>query len=139
MSITYQELHNWKYRLVKPVTYQSKILGISYDCLYYSITLAGLVTGKVGYAWDGATGAPDSKDIFEGAAIHDILCQMMREGILSREIYFDIANKALVEICLSKKMPQWYANLVYWMVTNLGKKSTFPSKYTPNKIVIIEP
>jgi len=43
------------------------------------------------YAWDGATGIPDTKPALKASLVHDALCQLMREGKLDRDRYWPVA------------------------------------------------
>lgn len=43
---------------------------------------SGLLVVEKGYAWDGATGAVDSKSIIFASCIHDILCGFINSGLL---------------------------------------------------------
>ena len=57
-------------------------LNLDYVCVYN-----GLVIAKAGYAWDGASGpAIDTKTNMRGSLIHDILYQLMREGLIPYEL-----------------------------------------------------
>ena len=85
----------YNYQLVEPHVTRTRILGYSVDTIYMSLTPDGVLTGKVLYAWDGASGPTiDDKDIpvsernkrRSRTAVptlnHDIKYQMLRLGVL---------------------------------------------------------
>jgi hypothetical protein len=78
---------------------------------YWSIDATGLVTARVGYCWDGATKALDSVSFMRGALIHDIGCQAIMEGHLSRARYKEAVDRELIKICAEDgmvKIRQWW-------------------------------
>lgn len=99
MKIFYQDLHQYKYRLTRDVT---RYIGIhpqeDIETGYIKLTTGGLLTIKVGYAWDGATGAKDTKTILPASLIHDALCQLCNAGLLEA-IYRERVDMLLREIC----------------------------------------
>lgn len=79
---------------------------------YFTITKTGIVTVKVGYVWDGATGGLDTKDFMRGSLIHDVLCQAVAEKLLHKA-YRPKADKLLYKMLLEDGMPKWRALYVY--------------------------
>lgn len=64
------------------------------------LTADGLLMVSAGYAWDGATMAPDTKSIMRASLIHDALYQLIRTGVLApsvRSIADDILRDVLEE------------------------------------------
>ena len=73
-----------------------------------------LVTIKKGYAWDGPSGAVDTKSWMTGSLVHDALYQLMRDGLLSRKLRKE-ADKAMetinVEIGGMSRFRAWYSRV----------------------------
>jgi len=85
--------------------------GIATDWFIMSDT--GVLTVIRGYAWDGPSGpAIDTGNFMRGSLIHDVLYQMMREGLLSQD-YRMIADEILRVICLEDGMCTLRAWWVY--------------------------
>lgn len=78
----------------------------------------GLVTINDGYAWDGASGAIDTKSIMRASLVHDALYQMIREGL---PIVRKEADKELYRICRESGMWWIRAQYIYWAVRLFGK------------------
>lgn len=100
MKIYYQDLHTYPYRLTRDV---SRYIGIhpETDVMtdYITLTRGGFLTIKAGYAWDGATGAVDTKTILPASLVHDALCQLCNAGLLDGAVYRERADQVLREIC----------------------------------------
>ncbi|CAK0748415.1 hypothetical protein CCP3SC15_1550007 [Gammaproteobacteria bacterium] len=74
------------------------------------LSSTGILTWYEYYAWDGASFSPDLESTMLAALIHDILCQMMRLGLLDREIYWHAANREFRDCMLSRgafKITAW--------------------------------
>jgi len=78
---------------------------------YINLNLAGLITVKHGYAWDGPSGPTiDTKNFMRGSLFHDALYQLLREGHLAH------AQRPAVDLLLKKlcledgmsKLRAWY-------------------------------
>lgn len=111
---------NYKYQLEED--YKIKISVIPPTNIvsrFFSLNEDGLLSIKAGYAWDGATGIPDSKTVIRGSLIHDVLYQMIREGHLDSE-YRKIADEVLYHFCLLDGTNKPWAWMIYRGVRLLG-------------------
>lgn len=136
-SITYRELHGYKYELLEDCIVKTAILGIPIDTSFAILDYTtGELTIKARYAWDGASGpAFDTKTIMRGSLVHDCLYQLMREGLLDREKYRKYADELLRDICLEDGMWKMRANWVYWAVQSFAKRTSEPEKEPRGEIV----
>ena len=118
-KIKYRE--GYKYQLAEDYSVQVNIFPshiIETD--YIILTNTGLLIGKRGYAWDGASGpAIDTKNFMRGSLVHDELAQLMRQGLLEIK-WLDMANRELCRICREDGMSWIRAQWVYWGVTLAG-------------------
>lgn len=86
------------YRPVKALlkTDYSRIVSIrpSEVIKFKRITLhpSGLLEIMHGYAWDHASGAVDTLTIVEGALVHDALCELMHNHLLSKTYWNEAAD-----------------------------------------------
>jgi len=71
-----------------------------------------------GYAWDGASGAIDTKSIMRASLVHDALYQMIREGL---PIVRKEADKEFYRIMREDGMWWIRAQYIYWTVRLFGK------------------
>ena len=78
----------------------------------------GTVTINDGYAWDGASGAIDTKSIMRASLVHDALYQMIREGL---PIVRKEADKEFYRIMREDGMWWIRAQYIYWAVRLFGK------------------
>jgi hypothetical protein len=66
---------------------------------YISMTTGGLMTIRMGYAWDGASGPVfDTKKNHHAGLCHDAIYQLMRMGMLDMEMWRD-ADKEFTKLC----------------------------------------
>lgn len=89
---------------------------------------SGRLTIKKGYAWDGASGAFDTKTIMRGSLVHDALYQLMREEKLPL-YWIDQVNELLHTICIEDGMNWLRAWYVLRAVKMFG--TTFASPREP--------
>lgn len=103
---------------------------------FVHITADGLLMISAGYAWDGATMAPDSKSIMRASLIHDALYQLIRMGILPpsrRVIADDILQDVLLEDGLylahngaERALARGYASFAHGMVRAFAGRAILP-------------
>ena len=79
---------------------------------YVCLGLDGWLWLSHGYAWDGATGAVDTKTIRRGSLIHDALYQLMRLGLLPQSAR-EPSDRELRRVCLEDGMVALRAWWVY--------------------------
>ena len=120
--ITYKKRRKYKYILTVEHKYKTMIkLDKPIDTEYLIMNVEGDLKIKVGYSWDGASLAPDTKKIMTGSLVHDALYQLMREGHIDRKER-DNADLILRDICITDGMIKPFANIVYSAVKTFGAK-----------------
>lgn len=89
----------YKYQLAETYSVQTVLFGYDIETAYTKLYQDGLLIIKKGYAWDGPSGPTvDTKNFMRGSLIHDVLYQLLREGLLPQHERF-IADKILQIIC----------------------------------------
>jgi len=87
---------------------------------YCALFPHGRLVIEPGYEWDGPSGPAIDTDTFhDGALVHDLLYQLMREGHLGRWKYRRKADKEMRLQCRKDKMfvlRRWYT----WAGVRLG-------------------
>ncbi|AOP32549.1 hypothetical protein A0128_00845 [Leptospira tipperaryensis] len=137
-QITFKNLRNYKYQLMKNYDYQTSIrvssplqIGIPEVKIFVELSSDGILKIESGYAWDGPSGPTfDTKTFMRGSLIHDALYQLMREEKLDRKIYRKSADAILKEVCLEDGMNFFRANYVYQFVRWFGESSAKPKDET---------
>ncbi len=79
---------------------------------------------KSGYAWDGATGAPDVPSNMRATLVHDALYQLMRNKKLDRDKYKEAADRLLQKHCKEDGMLSGGAWIMYQGVHWWGDPAT---------------
>ena len=104
----------YKYQLVE--SYEVKVHltpAEDIDTEYMNLTVAGLLTVKKGYAWDGPSGPTiDTKTFMRGSLVHDALYQLMRTKHLEQK-WRAQADLELKRICREDGMCRiraWYVH-----------------------------
>lgn len=102
---------------------------------FLHLNVAGVLTIKAGYAWDGATGAIWTNTIKRGSLVHDALYQLMRAGKLHshRRERVDILFR---NICLADGMWRVRAWWVHRAVRRLAGAAADPKN---KKKVMVAP
>ncbi len=74
----------YKYQLAEPETFQTEIFPpADIHHTFFMLETSGLLTARAGYAWDGCSGPTwDDKTNQAPSLFHDILAQMMRNGLI---------------------------------------------------------
>lgn len=93
------------------------------------ITLSpdGVMTVRAGYAWDGATGAPDNKNNLKASCGHDALYQLMRLGLMEHYHW----ERADNDYCRwLKEAGAWSITVKVskWVLTQANGKFAHPSQ-----------
>ena len=134
----YRKLKGYKYQLVKAYPLPIKIRpNRLINTGFIKLTMGGILTIKSGYAWDGASGAPDTKNIMRASLVHDALYQLMRQKDLDHLKDRKPADELLRDICIEDGMSKRRADLVYRAVRIFGLKSAKPRKKPKNKIICV--
>jgi len=135
----YRKLKNYKYQLMKDyvVSIPIKPAGVV-NTKFIKLTMAGKLTVKDRYSWDGASGpAIDTKSIMRGSLVHDALYQLMRERFLDYKKDRKAADKVLHDICRQDGMSKLRARYIYDGVRLGGRKSAKPPKKVKDKIICV--
>ena len=119
----------YKYQLAETIGIQLPFPAPAIDTEHEFITItpSGQLIAEQGYAWDGASGPTvDTKSSMRASLFHDALCQLMRDGLLDREIFSPLADAFFRDICIADGMWKWRANVWYSMLRKFGKAATMP-------------
>jgi hypothetical protein len=102
-DIDFIEISNpkWKYQMICDRSIQTSLYGSEVVTPYFALYKDGRLFIFSGYAWDGVTGFPDLPSMMRASCGHDVVFQMLREGLISdskREYAFKTSNKDLATI-----------------------------------------
>lgn len=125
--IKYRE--GYKYQLAQTVGIQLPFPAPPIDTEhdFITITPSGQLITEQGYAWDGASGLTfDTKSSMRASLFHDALYQLMRDGLLDREVYREPADALLRDIGIEDKMWGWRARAWYKALRIGGKAASMP-------------
>lgn len=121
----------YKYQLAESCTYQTTIVNNPVWTDFISLDKFGLLLVHKGYAWDGPSGLTfDTKNSMRGSLIHDALCQLINEGLLSKK-HQPYVDTLLYDICREDGMSQPRAWLWYRAVRNYDKSGLKPYTSKP--------
>lgn len=76
------EIGSGAYQLIEPFEIQTPIIGHSVIASLYELKANGKLRLKRFFAWDGPTGAKNTKDFIVSSGIHDVFCEMIRKGLI---------------------------------------------------------
>ena len=112
----------YKYQVTRPFYHKLSINPfVEYLGRYYSLSMEGVLTVHIGYAWDGSSGPTlDTKNQFRASAVHDALCQLIEEGII-KESFRDSAHKIFYDILIEDKMNKIRAKLWLYCLKKFNK------------------
>lgn len=111
------------------------ITGKKVETDYLTLLPNGYLTIKRGYAWDGASGALDTKSTDRGSLVHDALYQLMRLNLVDRR-FKPAADNLYRQLCIEDGM--WKIRAA-WHIEALrlfGQESTLEKSERP---IIISP
>lgn len=100
---------------------------------WLELTPDGWLQIRAGYAWDGATGAWDSKSSMRGSLGHDALYQLIRLGLLSHE-WREAADRVLRRLCEEDKMLGPRAWAWFHAVRIFANPATDPAAESPDEM-----
>ena len=124
----------YKYQIRRDFSVHTEIKGFDVDTGFISLTQEGVLVGKSGYAWDGASGPTwDTKNSMRGSCAHDILYQLIRLGLIPKT-YKEYADKLLHDLCTEDGMWSWRADYWRWAVLTFGEDSCKPSAEPPEQV-----
>lgn len=130
-SIRYRKISGYKYQLMERYVHETGWdlpAAVATSGRWVSLSKAGRLVMKKGYAWDGPSGpAIDTKNFMRGSLVHDACYQLMREKLLpqSRRKPADVL---LWLICIEDKMSRTRADYVYHAVRALGGSAARPRR-----------
>lgn len=110
----------WKYKLVEDEITLTNIYGVDYEDKYIKLTTQGELTTKAGYAWDGATKAPDYK-AERASLVHDALYQLFWKGKINQR-QRKKADELFYKICRQDGVSWIRAKIYYYAVRVFGDK-----------------
>lgn len=87
---------------------------------------------KSGYAWDGATGAVDTKNFMVPSVVHDAILEAIGLGFLPADSWKPWIDNFLIELCKRRKMNWFRRRWVYRAVRWLGD----PQGSKPKEIMV---
>lgn len=88
----------YKYQLFEDFRFKIKIpISKPLESDWLKSDLLGNILVKKGYCWDGATCAIDTDNFMRGALVHDVLYQLIREGVILNK-YREHADDILIRI-----------------------------------------
>jgi hypothetical protein len=118
----------YKYQLAEEYQVLILIKGKTISHGPIKLTVAGWLTIKKGYAWDGPSGpAIDTKNFMRGSLVHDALYQLMRKKRIGSKKYRGVADSLLRQMCLEDGMSRIRAWWVYKSVVWFGASAADPS------------
>ena len=135
----YRKLKKYKYQLMKEYTVRDiEIEGLAedVDTDFIALTVAGVLTVKNRYAWDGPSGPTiDTKSFMRGSLVHDALYQLMRGKYLDYKKHRDYADELLRKMCVDDGMFKLWARYVYKLLRMFGEKNARPSEEPQDEII----
>jgi len=127
MALLIKYKAGYKFQLAKDYSVTITIKGRTIESKYIELKRTGKLTILAGYAWDGASGAIDTKTILRGSLTHDALFQLLRVEALP-STYIDEVNYIFKRICREDGMSRIRAWYVWWAVSRLGGRSAHPDQ-----------
>ena len=117
----------YKYQLKEDYIVQTDIItGKWIKTDFIELSPIGELTGKKGYAWDGASAiAIDTPSIMRPSLGHDIKYQLMRQCLIGQE-WRDTADREMRKECLEDGMSRIRAWWVYYGIRSAGDTFTDP-------------
>lgn len=99
---------------------------------YVTLSTAGIIIIKKGYAWDGPSGpTKDTPDFMRGSLVHDALYQLMRNGHLDKNTYRKFADSLLRDMCREDGMGRTWSRWVYISVRLWADPAADPASKKP--------
>ena len=97
---------------------------------FIQLDMDGWLSVGSGYAWDGMSGARDTKNSMLASLVHDALYQLMRRGHLSRS-HRSQADRIFHQILRAKGMYRWRAGYIYRAVAEVAAFAADPDNVKP--------
>jgi len=109
----------WEYRAEHDYWIQTPVVGHALVTDWYDLTCEGMLFIPRGFAWDGATWAPDYKCIIS-SMIHDAFCQMFKARLLDFDTWYVKVADFFRECCIAEGVSEFRADL-YHQAVILGR------------------
>ena len=93
-----------------------------------SLSKSGVLTIGAGYVWDFAYGAFDTKTIIEGSLVHDALCELIHNDLLSYHQWKNAAEE-MRAVCVEAGMWKLRAAYVARAIKIAGPSVTVARTY----------
>ena len=117
----------YKYQLDEDFEIQTEIYDYDIETEYATLSKKGLLHVFRGYAWDGPSGPTfDRNTNMRGSLPHDVLYQMIRQGLLPIDTRF-IADGLLKHCWIEDGMWEWLAAAETAAVQKFGIDACRPS------------
>jgi len=121
----------YKYQLASDVhIYVGVIPGRWIQAHFIQLDIDGWLTIRQGYAWDGMSGAIDTRNSMLGSLVHDALYQLMRRGYIPFS-HRPTADRIFYQILLAKGMWKWRAWYIYRTVSRVAAFAADPESIKP--------
>ena len=115
-EMIYEDLKDWKYRVLEGFDLQTDILPDKpIKTAFSSLDQNGLLTIDKGFCWDGASGAIDTYNIIRGSCVHDAFCNWFDKKLITLEER-EKADKILKALILQDGMGDFRAGIIYGAV-----------------------
>ena len=132
------------YELLRDMHINTCLYGFIAKHKYFEVRLDGLIIGRKGYFWDGATGAIDNKSMLPSSLPHDIGYQALRELLFFNSAEFSWSehdsirkevDKMFIDVC--KKSGMWWIRrrYVYRAVRAASWAAAPDTEYLINEIL----
>lgn len=114
MKITYRDLPNWKYQLLRNWFTTTMMKGYNVENRMFTLHDTGRLEVRRGYAWDGPSGPTiDTKSFMRASVVHDVFYQCMREGTLPSSMR-KLADSELIRYAKMDGMNPVRRFYAYW-------------------------
>ena len=119
----------YKYQLLEDARFYTDIPYYDIGNQFIHLFPSGLLTISKGYAWDGSTGVPDTKESMRASLVHDALLQLAHEGLISSSWKPDI-DAAYHKLCLKDGM---WRGRAWWRYKGVVKFGSAEPALNDNK------
>jgi len=138
-NLHYQNIRSYRYRVTDDlilIPFLNEDLAHAVSFIppvihpFFVITEKGVAVKK-NYAWDGATYAFNTKNLIVPSLVHDVLCQAISLGLLSRKFRADADKEYFLQslghgVAKTRAVIQYGMIRVYATLTNIKTKNPAP-------------
>ena len=114
----------YNYQLASDYLIRIPIYGVRVDERYFELSSVGRLIIRQGYAWDGASGpVVDTRSVMRASLVHDVLYQMMREGLVDEDEEREIIDRLYEELVTEdvEKMYSHFQQPLRSLLVTVGK------------------